>query len=77
MINSYKIHKIVEYIKLFEFNFEVDEVKEDLKNILNHYDILDGMNTDEMKIVSDELVKLAEQFEFSESARLAFQEDLF
>ena len=76
MINKYKIHNIVEYIKLFDFSFEIDEVKENLNDIMVYFGFANtDLTTDEKQIVSSELIKLAEQFEFKEAAHLALQED--
>ena len=76
MMNRYKIYRIVEYIKLFEFEFDTYEVTENLNTVLAHYDVVDiDLTDEEQKLLTEELFELAEQFEFRESAHLALQED--
>ena len=75
MIDKYKIHKIVEYIKVFGFEFETDEVIENLNEVLANYDILDFLSDDEYYFLIDELLPMAEQFEFREVGYLASQDD--
>jgi len=76
MIDKYKIYRIVEYIKLFEFEFDTYEVIENLNTVLAHYDVVDmDLTNEEYYILIEELLELAEQFEFRESAHLALQED--
>ncbi len=75
MINRHKIHRIVEYIKLFDFEFEIIDVMENLNNVLNCYDILNNdLTAEEYKFLKDELIPLAENFEFSEVCRLILPE---
>jgi len=76
MIDRYKIHKIVEFIKRFNFEFEVVEVEENLQQILNHYDFIDvELTSEEHRLLVDELIPLAEQFEFREAQHLAFEQE--
>ena len=76
MINRCKIHRIVEYIKLFDFEFDTYEVIENLKGVLAYYSIVDIELTDyEEYILVNELYRLAEQYEFREAAHMASQED--
>jgi len=76
MIDRIKIHKIVEFIKRFNFEFEVVEVKEDLQQILNHYDFIDvELTSEEHRLLVDELIPLAEQFEFREAQHLALEQE--
>ena len=76
MINRHKIHRIVEYIKLFEFEFEVVEVIENLYSILSSYDLLDmALTDDEYNFLKNELLPLAENFEFAEVSRLTLPEE--
>ncbi len=75
MINRHKIHNIVEYIKLFDFEYEVIEVIENLNNILSSYDLLDmALTSEEYSILQNELIPLAENFEFTEVSRLTLPE---
>ena len=77
MINKYKIHRIVEYIKQFDFDFETFDILEDLDMVLAYYDLLEvELNNRECDLLAYELLKLAEQYEFRESAYLASQNDL-
>ena len=76
MIDRYKIHKIVEYIKQFDFVFEINEVIDDLDKVLAYYDAADvDLTDDEHIFLIAELLPLAEQFEFSEAEHLSIQED--
>jgi hypothetical protein len=76
MINRYKIHRIVEYIKLFDFEFETFDVLEKVDSVLAYYDLLDvELNEEEHDLLIHELLPFAEQFEFSEVSRLVAQDD--
>ncbi len=76
MIDKYKINKIVEYIKLSDFEFETDEVIENLDKVLAHYNTVGiDLTDDEYYFLIEELFPLAEQFEFRESAYLASQDE--
>ena len=76
MIDRYKIHNIVEFIKKFNFEFEVVEVEEDLQQILNYYDFIDvELTSEEHRLLVDELIPLAEQFEFREAQHLALEQE--
>lgn len=76
MINNYKIYKMVEYIKLFEFEFETYEVMENLNEVLACYDVANiDLTDEEWSLLVNELLPLAEQFEFSEVIHLALQND--
>ena len=78
MINEYKIHRMVEYIKLSDFEFETEEVTESLENVLSHYGLAEVDLTDEeYQSLIAELLPLAEKFEFREVEHLAFQDDFF
>ena len=76
MIDKYKINRIVEYIKLFDFVFETYEVMENLNQVLVYYDVIDAdLTDDEYLALIDELLPSAEQFEFREVAYLGLQDD--
>lgn len=76
MIDKYKIYRMVEYIKLFDFEFDTYEVMENLNEVLAYYGVADiDLADEECTLLTDELLQLAEQFEFSEAAHLALQED--
>jgi hypothetical protein len=76
MIDRHKIHRIVEYIKLFEFEFEISDVEENLDNVLGNYGLLEiDLTAEEYKLLKNELLPLAEEYEFSEVSRLALQEE--
>ncbi len=77
MINKYKIFRIVEYIKLSDFEFEIDEVIEHLNEVLAYYDVIDAdLTDDEYLTLIGELLPLAEQFEFREVSHLVAQDDM-
>ncbi|MFC1489104.1 hypothetical protein ACFL6B_04570 [Thermodesulfobacteriota bacterium] len=67
--SSYRVHRIVEYIKSMGFIFETDELLETgLKNILNdNYNIFQELTDDEFLFVMDELLPLAENNEIKEA----------
>jgi len=76
MMNRYKMYRIVEYIKLFEFEFDTYEVTENLNTVLAHYDVVDiDLTDEEQKLLTEELFELAEQFEFREAQHLAFEDN--
>ena len=73
MIDRYKINKIVECLSTFVFEFETDEVIEKLNSILSHYDLVDiKLTEEEYYFIIDELLPIAEQFEFREVEYLTF-----
>ena len=53
------IHQIVEYIKLFEFNFDVHDVAEDMDSILHHYGIDRSLTDEENDLLRKELMTIA------------------
>ncbi len=76
MIDRHKIHRIVEYIKLSEFEFDIIDVMEDMDNVLSYYGLLEtDFTNDEYKLLKNELLPLAEGFEFSEVGHLALHEE--
>ena len=78
MIDKYKLHRIVEYMKLSDFEFETDEVVENLSNILAYYSLADTeLTDDERYLLIDELLPLAEKFEFREAEHLALQDNIW
>lgn len=76
MIDKQKIHKMVEYIKQYDFEFEIDEVIQNMEGILAEYGFVDiELSQDEFLQLMTDLLPLAEKFEFSEASHLALQED--
>ena len=76
MIDRYKINMIVERIKLSSFEFETDEIRDNLYFALAQYGYADVELTDEEnQLLTNELLPLAEQYEFREAEHLAFQEN--
>ncbi|MBS3135955.1 hypothetical protein J4401_03265 [Candidatus Woesearchaeota archaeon] len=73
-MNRYKIYKMVQYIRNSSFEFEVHEVEENLHEILTLYGF-DIELTAEEELLKFELTLLAEQWEFSEVARLVLGEN--
>ena len=77
MIDRQKMHNVVEYMKLSDFEFETDEVVENLSDILDHYGLADTeLTDDERYLLIDELLPMAEKFEFREAEHLAMQDDM-
>ena len=77
MIDGQKMHNMVEYMKLSDFEFETDEVVENLSDILAQYGLADTeLTDDERYLLIDELLPLAERFEFREAEHLAMQDDI-
>ena len=78
MIDRQKMHRIVEYMKLSDLEFETDEVIESLSSILAHYGLADTeLTDDERYLLIDELLPLAEKFEFREAEHLALQDNIW
>ena len=68
---------VVEYMKLSDFEFETDEVVENLSEILAQYGHAGtDLTDDEYYLLMDELLPLAEGFEFREAEHLAMQDDI-
>ena len=77
MVDRQKMHNMVEYMKLSDFEFETDEVVENLSDILDHYGLADTeLTDDERYLLMDELLPLAEGFEFREAEHLAMEDDI-
>ena len=77
MLDRYKIHRFVEYIKQFEFEFEIVDVIENLNDVLIYFGLGQMFLTDEeCDLLIKELLPFAEAFEFREAGRLAGKEDL-
>ena len=76
-MQSIKVYSIVNYIKAIPFCFEVIEVQEQLNDILYSFGIVSEFTDWEKKMIVEELIKLAEQFEFSEVLKMVFGDDDF
>ena len=77
MIDRQKMHNMVEYMKLSDFEFETDEVVENLSDILAHYGHQDtDLTDDERYLLIDELLPMAERYEMREAEHLAMQDDI-
>ena len=77
MIDRQKMHNMVEYMKLSDFEFEIDEVAANLSDVLDHYGLADTeLTDDERYLLMDELLPLAESFEFREAEHMAMQDDI-
>ena len=74
-MNRYKIYKMVQYIRNSSFEFEVHEVEENLHEILGLYGFQVELTPEEEELLKFELTLLAEQFEFSEVARMVLGEN--
>jgi hypothetical protein len=60
-INRQIVHNIVEYIKQSGFEFDCHDVLEDTQRILDYYGIFNTFNHEELELLKNELLKLAEQ----------------
>ena len=77
MIDRQKMHNMVEYMKLSDFQFESDEVVENLSDILAQYGLADTeLTDDERYLLIDELLPMAERFESREAEHLAMEDDI-
>ena len=77
MIDRQKMHNMVEYMKLSDFQFETDEVVENLSDILAQCGLADTeLTDDERYLLIDELLPMAERFESREAERLAMEDDI-
>jgi hypothetical protein len=76
-MDRYKIHRVVECIKQYDFEFEVPEVVENLQGVLANYGLVDAdLTDDEEVLLMIELIPLAEQFEFGEVDYLVLQAEV-
>ena len=68
-IPSFRVHRIVEYIKAYGLWLETDEVEElgVLAVLHRHFGIRMVLSQEEQAMIMDELLKLAEQNEISEA----------
>lgn len=69
-IDRQSIHNIVEYIKTCGFEFDCHDVTEDTQRILDHYGIISNFNQQELELLEEELLKLAEQRQTQEILHL-------
>lgn len=74
-INQFKLNRIIEYIKIFEFPFDIIDVTEDINAILSYYRISELLNIAETEFLKIELTKLAE-IEQSREVRLLIKKSL-
>lgn len=74
-VGSAVAHAVVEYIRQFEFCFDVADVEEDLDGVLHYYGIYLELSVAERRLVAEGLRRYAEGFEFAEVERLVFQEE--
>ena len=66
-----KVHAVIEYIKYHDdFCFDIWDVLESPENILNHYGIYLTFTEEEIKMIQQELKKLAEEFQTQEMVNL-------
>ena len=72
---SWAVRRIVEYVRQFDVCFDVEDVLEDLQGVLALYGVCAVLTGLEQVLLSEELVRLAEQEEFREVSRLVLQED--
>jgi len=73
-MDNMKLNKIIGYIKQYPFEYEVQEVEENLSSILLDYGIEDIISEEETQVLRKELTALAEKYEFKEVLHLTFQE---
>lgn len=74
-VGSAVAHAVVEYIRQFEFCFDIADVEEDLDRVLHYYGIYLELSDVERRLVTEGLRRYAEGFEFAEVERLVFQEE--
>ena len=64
------VHQIVEYVRMdSDFPFDIHD---DIDEILRYYRIPVGFDPDEMRLLEMEILKLVEQAQNHEMARVAF-----
>jgi len=77
MENRWKVGQIVACIRQYPFEAEVDEVLEDTDSVLASFHIDESdLTRDELLLLVDELLPLAESFEIGEAMRLASNDEL-
>lgn len=72
--SRFLVHSIIECVKQYDFCFEVSELQESVEEILAYFGIHIFLSADEKRLLIDELVGLAEDFEVSEAVRWASQD---
>ena len=60
---SFRVNKLIEYIKQLEFPFDTHDEPEE---ILNHFGIVIDLKSEEKPLLMDELRKMAEQEQTNE-----------
>ena len=70
-IDNLKLNRIIEYIRTQPFEFERDEVKDDLYFVLRYYKVYDTLSAEEGSITIDELIKFADAYETNEAFLMA------
>ena len=64
------VHRVTEYIKYYnDFCFDILDVLESPKNILNHYGICIDLTDEEIRMIQKELMKLAEECQTAEMVK--------
>ena len=65
-MNAFKLHRIIEYIKLFDFTFDIWDFNEDIRNVLLEYNIVDEFSDGELEQLKKELMPMAERYQEGE-----------
>jgi len=68
--DRFVVHSIVECIRQYNFCFDTVQVEENLGEILDYYSIAVILTADQEVLLTEELYRLAEQYEFSEMVQL-------
>jgi hypothetical protein len=68
--SKYKIHRLVEYVKLQEWCFDTYDVLEALDMILLHFDFHTPLSQEELAILQEELLEIALAYEFAEVTKI-------
>lgn len=71
-MRSLKLNRIVEYLKAVEFYHDTFDLSEfGVEKVMAEYGVCEEFSDEEISELKSELLKLAEQNEFREAARLA------
>ena len=74
-MNRFKIHRIVEYIKLSaDIPFDTYDVEDDIHGVLHGFGIAEVLDGQEERELYHELMEIAIQEEFTEAARTFIRE---
>ena len=73
---QFKIHRIIENIKIDDFVFDTHDIEEDMDNVLYAHGFREKFDEDERKVLYEELYTIALKKQLGEMTRLTHLEDV-